>query len=84
MTFHKRDAIRRTSGAYVLYPGDMKEERPAFHEVIPGLGAFPLNPGTREENLRAIENFINDVLDNFVNRESFERGLAESRRHLQH
>ena len=41
-----RDAIRRSAGAYVIYPGD--EERTPFmehHEVLPGLGAFPLRPG---------------------------------------
>ena len=40
-----RDAIRRSAGAYVIYPGD--EQRTPFmehHEVLPGLGAFPLRP----------------------------------------
>ena len=37
-----KDAIRRTGGAYILYPGESEEWRKiGFHEVIPGLGAFP-------------------------------------------
>jgi len=39
-----RDAISRTAGAYVLYPGsEIKDIRrhPGFKEVLPGLGAFP-------------------------------------------
>jgi hypothetical protein len=41
-----RDAIRRSAGAYVLYPGD--DRSPPFREfaeVLPGLGAFVLRPG---------------------------------------
>ena len=41
-----RDAIRRTAGAYVLYPGGDAElnRRPftEYHELLPGLGAFVL------------------------------------------
>jgi hypothetical protein len=41
-----RDAIRRSAGAYVLYPGT---EQPApfrqYEEILPGLGAFVLRPG---------------------------------------
>jgi len=33
-----KDAIRRTGGAYVLYPGDDEPERlEGFHEILPGL-----------------------------------------------
>ncbi|MGA0334372.1 MAG: DUF2357 domain-containing protein, partial [Kiritimatiellia bacterium] len=41
-----RDAIRRSAGAYVLYPGADAGEKPfkGFHELLPGLGAFPLRP----------------------------------------
>ena len=35
-----KDAIRRTGGAYVLYPGDKSQNKKGFHEIIPGLGAF--------------------------------------------
>lgn len=42
-----RDAIRRTGGAYVLYPGNVdgsQNERNEYTEILPGLGAFPLSP----------------------------------------
>jgi predicted component of viral defense system (DUF524 family) len=79
-----KDAIRRSTGAYVLYPGDEDEMKAVFHEIIPGLGAFPLSPGTREENLSLIDQFITDVLDNFVNRQSFERKTSLSKVHPSH
>src|SRR5438309_9274268 len=43
-----RDAIRRTEGAYVIYPGRQGQENVswfAFNDVLPGLGAFALRPG---------------------------------------
>jgi len=45
-----RDAIRRSAGAYVLYPGD--DRSPPFREfaeVLPGLGAFVLRPASSGE-----------------------------------
>ena len=43
-----RDAIRRSSGAYVVYPGDgrssVDETFLEYHELLPGLGAFALRP----------------------------------------
>lgn len=47
-----RDAIRRTQGAYVLYPGTDNLPLQGFHEVLPGLGAFALRPGAGCEALR--------------------------------
>ncbi len=46
-----RDAIRRSAGAYVLYPGTEKAiPFREYEELLPGLGAFALRPaesGTR-------------------------------------
>ena len=39
-----RDAIRRSAGAYVIYPGERSHSWFGFHEIIPGLGAFRLRP----------------------------------------
>ena len=40
-----RDAIRRSAGAYVLYPGEHHQQPfVEHHEVLPGLGAFVLRP----------------------------------------
>lgn len=62
-----RDAIARTAGAYVLYPGsEVKDIRrhPGFREVLPGLGAFPLRPGSDglSSSSQALDQFLNDVL----------------------
>ncbi|MGN1256423.1 MAG: DUF2357 domain-containing protein, partial [Bacteroidaceae bacterium] len=46
-----KDAIRRTSGAYILYPGTVERRLKGFHEIIPGLGAFCLTPSNYEEEL---------------------------------
>ncbi|MCG0239430.1 MAG: restriction endonuclease-like protein [Firmicutes bacterium] len=39
-----RDAIRRTAGAYILYPGTENQQFTVYHELLPGLGAFVLRP----------------------------------------
>lgn len=64
-----KDAIRRSSGAYILYPGE-KNRKPfiGFNEIIPGLGAFCLNPGHESEQIPALKQFITEVVENFNNR----------------
>lgn len=59
-----RDAIKRSAGAYVIYPGTEEERDTLYHEILPGLGAFPLRPSADggvvgTEGLRG---FIDDVL----------------------
>ena len=65
-----RDAIRRSAGAYVIYPGD--EQRAPFmehHEVLPGLGAFPLRPGAAGDvGATALDRFLEDVIDHVTDR----------------
>lgn len=62
------DAIRRTGGSYVLYPGTNESALRGFHEIIPGLGAFPVNPNSFEEDAVAIKQFIDDLIRHFLNR----------------
>ena len=57
-----RDAIRRSAGAYVLFPGTPGAlEFRQYVELIPGLGAFPLRPGD-DSGSAALRRFIADVL----------------------
>lgn len=64
-----KDAIRRTGGAYILYPGNTKEEiHKGFEEIIPGLGAFCLSPGHDNDQIPAIKTFLEEVVDHFANR----------------
>jgi hypothetical protein len=66
-----RDAIRRTAGAYILYPGDMIVDQREFTETLPGLGAFPLRPGANETHgVEAISTFLDDVLDHVAEQAS--------------
>lgn len=59
-----RDAIRRTAGSYVLYPGTEQETCREYHEILPGLGAFVLRPtvtGAADGSASLIQ-FLDDVL----------------------
>src|SRR3982074_3376562 len=68
-----RDAIRRTAGSYVLYPGlpgrDAESRSfPEYHEILPGLGAFLLRPGEfgEADGSTALEGFLSDLFDHFA------------------
>jgi predicted component of viral defense system (DUF524 family) len=67
-----RDAIKRSQGAYVLYPG---RAHPAvtlkgFHELLPGLGAFGVAPNEDGEaqGFNSLEEFLDEVLEHLCNR----------------
>lgn len=57
------DAIRRTIGSYVLYPGDAEngEIFNKYHELLPGLGAFGVPPG-KEDRLNELSKFLTSAL----------------------
>lgn len=68
-----KDAIRRTGGAYILYPGkdNTKYNKMGFREIIPGLGAFQIRPSENNDNgLEELEFFFQDVIQHFLNRTS--------------
>lgn len=71
-----RDAIRRTGGAYVLYPGTEKKEYKGFHEIVPGLGAFAVNPSQEKIGLQNISEFIDRVVQNLLDRSSQRERMA--------
>lgn len=71
-----KDAIRRTGGAYVLYPGDTSTKKKGFHEIIPGLGAFPVRPSKTDDGTSELKEFILDVINHFVNRASQREKMA--------
>ena len=65
-----RDAIKRSAGAYVLYPGSFERDRREwreYHELLPGLGAFAFRPCASEndqpDGIVPLTNFIEAVLD---------------------
>jgi predicted component of viral defense system (DUF524 family) len=59
-----RDSIRRSAGAYVMYPGDQAEQFSQYHELLPGLGAFALRPAENGDanGLEVLKQFLSDVL----------------------
>ena len=67
-----RDAIKRSQGAYVLYPG--RSNKPVifqgFHEILPGLGAFGVAPDENgaPQGLDSLEIFLAEVLETLSNR----------------
>ena len=71
-----RDAIRRTGGAYVLYPGDISETRKGFHEIIPGLGAFAVRPSNTDDGTTELKTFIKGVTYHLLNRASQHERLS--------
>lgn len=71
-----KDAIRRTGGAYVLYPGDKSLNRKGFHEILPGLGAFPVRPSKNDSGIGELKAFILEIIEHFVNRASQRERIA--------
>lgn len=72
-----KDAIRRTSGAYVLYPGtDKRDPMRGFHEIVPGLGAFSIRPGHWQEDSVYLKQFLAEVKAHLLDRTSDREKLS--------
>ncbi|MFO7897300.1 MAG: DUF2357 domain-containing protein, partial [Candidatus Cloacimonadales bacterium] len=71
-----KDAIRRTGGAYILYPGDKSIYQKGFHEIIPGLGAFPVKPSKTDSGIGELKAFIMEIIAHFINRASQREKIA--------
>lgn len=65
-----KDAIRRTSGAYVLYPGTENRIIQGYHEIVPGLGAFSIRPGHWETDYLSLRRFLAEVKAHMLDRAS--------------
>jgi len=75
-----KDAIRRSGGAYILYPGTLNENPPyrGFHEIIPGVGAFSVRPNNEGEASENIKQFIDKVIENLEDVLSQRERMARS------
>lgn len=75
-----RDAIKRSQGAYVLYPG--RSNAPVrfkgFHEILPGLGAFGVAPDEvgAAQGLELLEKFLDEVLAHLGNRTTAQERMS--------
>lgn len=59
------DAIRRTVGSYVLYPGDFDSKTKnyrLYEEVLPGVGAFAIKPSIQADSENALKDFITEII----------------------
>ena len=57
------DAIRRTAGSYVLYPGTGKDSKMSeYDEILPGVGAFSIRPGNAAAAENPLKEFLSEVL----------------------
>ena len=60
------DAIRRTVGSYVLYPGDFDSNTKnyrLFEEVLPGVGAFAIKPSIQDDSEHLLKDFIYEIIE---------------------
>ena len=81
-----RDAIRRTQGAYILYPGVAQSQVGSryyswvgFHEVLPGLGAFTVRPGAHDQlGTETLSAFLDDLIDTIDREDSFISTLSSA------
>lgn len=86
-----RDAIKRSQGAYVIYPGraNVPVNFKGFHEILPGLGAFGVAPDESgdAQGMAALEAFLDEILRHLGNRttaqERVSYHVAESYRAMQ-
>jgi predicted component of viral defense system (DUF524 family) len=70
------EAIRRTVGAYVLYPGlvlqaDEASRYERYHEIVPGMGAFAVRPAKQGQAAAGLDNvcdFIREILTHQLDR----------------
>ena len=69
-----RDAIHRSAGAYVLFPGEdeisSRAQYSEYQELLPGLGAFVLRPSQDGEasGIGTLRTFLDQVLDHVSTR----------------
>ena len=60
------DAIRKTIGSYVLYPGTSNKENEfkVYDELLPGVGAFAIRPGDKKNvGAETLKKFISDIIE---------------------
>ena len=78
------DAIRRTYGSYVLYPGDKDDPKRRYREILPGIGAFVLKPEKTDDVAGAnkIEEFIRNVVSSLQDRLTQRERMANYGHHV--
>lgn len=57
-----KDAIKRSEGAYILYPGNDPKKWAGYKELLPGIGAFPVYPGHDKTDMKHVKEFLQNVV----------------------
>jgi predicted component of viral defense system (DUF524 family) len=57
-----KDAIKRSEGAYILYPGNAQKKWQGYKELLPGIGAFPVYPGHDKTDMKHVKEFLQNVV----------------------
>ena len=70
-----RDAIRRSEGAYILYPGSKMTVFQCYDEILPGLGAIALRPGNAS-GIANLSSLITRMIINCANQASQREALG--------
>ena len=79
------DAIRRTYGSYILYPGSGEKTKPRYKEIIPGVGAFVLRPKINSsiaEGSVMLKGFLRKVANSLQNRITQHERMAKYGHHV--
>jgi predicted component of viral defense system (DUF524 family) len=79
------DAIRRTYGSYILYPGKGEDAKRRYREIIPGIGAFELRPIVNSDVALGsvkLKVFLMDVANALENRVTQLERLAKYGHHV--
>lgn len=71
-----KDAIRRTVGAYILYPGSVTTQKIGYHDILPGLGAFALSPSKNHDGTFELKSFLLHVVEHLKNKASQRERLS--------
>lgn len=62
-----KDAIRRTLGAYILYPGKESLILNEFKESLPiAVGALTMNPSGKDSEMNNLKQLINNIINYFI------------------
>jgi len=64
------EAIRKTVGSYILYPGDENKKFQKFHEILPGVGAFVMKPNLSDSKPDSgeLEIFLKQIIEHQASR----------------
>ncbi len=75
-----RDAIKRSQGAYILYPGrnNAATRFSGFHELLPGLGAFGVAPNEdgKAQGMDSLSAFLDEAVAHLTNRATAQERLS--------